>query len=67
MSSRRDKACSYKIGQLRILEFRDKARSALGERFSLRSFHNVILQTGTAPLDVLQQAVDDYVKTGKSS
>ncbi len=57
-------ACSYKIGQLRILELRDKARSALGERFSLRSFHNVILQTGTAPLDVLQQAVDDYVKTG---
>ncbi len=55
-------ACSYKIGQLRILELRDKARHALGEKFSLKEFHNLILRTGTVPLAVLEQVVDDYAK-----
>lgn len=59
-------ACSYMIGQLRILELRDKARSAQGGHFSLRDFHNVVLRTGAVPLDVLQEVVDDHLK-GRNS
>ncbi len=58
-------ACSYKIGQLKILELRAKAQRALGENFSLKEFHNLVLRTGTVPLEVLDQAVDDYVRTRK--
>jgi uncharacterized protein (DUF885 family) len=54
-------ACAYMIGQLRILELRERARKALGEKFSLREFHNVVLGAGTVPLDILAQEVDRYV------
>ena len=54
-------ACSYMIGELKIIELRDKAKRALGDRFSLRDFHNAVLATGTVPLDVLMRAVDRYV------
>ena len=40
-------ACSYKIGQLEIFRLRDKARTALGQRFSIKDFHNVVLSAGT--------------------
>lgn len=55
-------ACSYKIGELRILAIRDQARRALGAKFSLKEFHNVILRNGNVPLDVLQMIIDDWVK-----
>lgn len=51
-------ACAYKIGQLEIIAQRDKARRALGERFSLKDFHTLVLKTGTVPLAVLGQVVD---------
>jgi len=51
-------ACSYMVGQLRMLALRDKMKAALGGRFSLRDFHNVVLRTGTVPLHVLEQVVD---------
>lgn len=54
-------ACSYKVGELKILELREKARRALGEKFSLKEFHNVVLRTGGVPLAVLEQVVDDWV------
>lgn len=56
-------ACSYMIGELKIIELRDKAKKALGDRFSLRDFHNAVLMTGTVPLDVLGGAVDRYVSS----
>ena len=54
-------ACSYKIGQLEIFRLRDKARAALGPRFSIKDFHNVVLSAGTVPLTVLEHEVDAYI------
>jgi len=54
-------ACSYMIGELKILELREKAQKALGSRFALREFHNVVLRAGSVPLQVLESQVDAYV------
>ena len=54
-------ACAYKIGQLKIRALRAKAEQALGAKFSIKQFHNLVLQTGNVPLAVLEQAVDDWV------
>jgi uncharacterized protein (DUF885 family) len=54
-------ACAYKMGQLRILALRAKAQAALGERFSLKNFHDLVLRTGTVPLPVLEQVVERYI------
>ncbi|MGB7217942.1 MAG: DUF885 domain-containing protein [Vicinamibacterales bacterium] len=54
-------ACSYMVGQLKIIELRDRAQKALGTRFSPKEFHNVVLTTGTAPLEILERQVDAYV------
>jgi len=54
-------ACSYKIGMLKILELRAKAQAALGAKFSLKEFHNVVLRAGNVPLAVLEQVIDDYI------
>jgi uncharacterized protein (DUF885 family) len=59
-------ACSYLIGALRILELRDKARNALGSGFSLKEFHNVVLGTGSVPLDVLTQQVHRWIASKRS-
>jgi uncharacterized protein (DUF885 family) len=54
-------ACSYKIGMLKIIELRAKAQHALGARFSLKEFHNVVLRAGNVPLPVLEQVIDGYI------
>jgi uncharacterized protein (DUF885 family) len=54
-------ACSYMIGQLRIVELRERARDTLGERFSIQEFHNLVLGLGVVPLTVLEQEVDAYI------
>ena len=54
-------ATSYMIGQLKILELRDRARQALGPRFDIRDFHAVVLENGAVPLDVLEELVDAYI------
>ena len=61
-------ACSYMIGELKILELRDKAQAALGARFSVREFHNAVLRAGTVPLDLLERQIDAYIRSasGKS-
>jgi uncharacterized protein (DUF885 family) len=55
-------ACSYKIGMLKILDLRAKAQKALGQKFSLKEFHNAVLRAGTVPLTVLEQVVGDYIR-----
>jgi uncharacterized protein (DUF885 family) len=54
-------ALGYKIGQLKILELRAKAKDALGPAFDLRAFHDTILGGGPLPLDVLEQQVDRWI------
>ena len=56
-------ACAYMVGQLEILELRDRARQALGDRFSIKAFHNIVLGTGSAPLSVLERRVDAYIQS----
>jgi uncharacterized protein (DUF885 family) len=55
-------ACSYMMGELKILELRDKAKKALGTKFSFYEFHNVVLGAGTVPLELLERQVDNYIR-----
>jgi uncharacterized protein (DUF885 family) len=61
-------ACAYMLGQLKIVELRDKAQRLLGSRFSPKAFHNEVLMTGTVPLSILERRVDAYIRSiaGKS-
>ncbi len=59
-------ACSYMIGQLRILELREKARAGLGPKFSIKEFHNLVLRGGSMPLEVLAQEVDRWIAATKA-
>jgi uncharacterized protein (DUF885 family) len=63
-------ALAYKMGQLKILELRARAKKALGDRFDIRAFHDEILGGGALPLDVLDSRVNDWiaaVKAGKAA
>ncbi len=54
-------ACSYMIGQLKIVELRERALQALGDDFSIREFHNVVLGVGSVPLTILEGEVEEYI------
>jgi uncharacterized protein (DUF885 family) len=58
-------ACSYMLGELKILELRERARRALGSRYSPKEFHRVVLRTGTVPLELLEREVDAYIARAK--
>ena len=58
-------ACAYKIGMLKILELREKAKTSLGDKFDLRKFHNVVLKNGSVPLELLEKIVDEYIQNAK--
>ena len=54
-------ATAYKVGMLKILELREKARTALGDQFDIRGYHELVLSNGAVPLNVLETLVDDWV------
>lgn len=56
-------ACAYMIGMLQILDLREQARRTLGPRFDLKAFHDVVLRTGSVPLDVLGEVVRRWTQT----
>jgi uncharacterized protein (DUF885 family) len=59
-------ALGYKMGQLKILELRERAKTALGPKFDLKAFHDVVLDSGALPLDVLEKHVDAWIAAQKA-
>jgi uncharacterized protein (DUF885 family) len=55
-------ALGYKLGELKIMELKAKARAALGPKFDIRKFHNALIDDGPMPLDVLEQRIDEWIK-----
>lgn len=54
-------ATAYKVGMMKILEVRQKAKDALGDKFVLGEFHDVVLKNGAVPLDILERLVDKWI------
>ena len=54
-------ALAYKIGQLKILELRERAQKALGPKFDIRAFHDELLGAGALPLDVLEERMENWI------
>jgi len=59
-------ACSYKIGQLKFLELRERARKELGPKFDIRTFHDEMLNGGSLPLDLLEARADKWIEQQRS-
>jgi uncharacterized protein (DUF885 family) len=59
-------ACAYKIGQLKILELRTRAKQALGDKFDLKGFHTVVLENGGVPLMLLDRLVNEWIAKVKA-
>ncbi|NNL87750.1 MAG: DUF885 domain-containing protein, partial [Marinicaulis sp.] len=60
-------ALSYKMGMMKILELREKAKSALGDAFDIRLFHDAVIGAGPMPLSVLERRVDGYIEAASSN
>ncbi len=56
-------ALSYKMGQMKILELRARAQKQLGPKFDIRTFHDAVLDQGPLPLDLLEQKVDEWIRS----
>lgn len=54
-------AVAYKVGELRIIAMRQRAEQALGDRFDIRAFHDLILAQGQLPMTLLEQKVDAWI------
>jgi len=57
-------ALAYKIGELKILELRERARNARGDQFEIREFHDRLLEKGALPLDILERVMEEWMKGG---
>lgn len=58
-------ATSYMVGRTKILELREKAKAAMGNKFDLKVFHDKVLLEGAMPLDVLEKVIDDWIQNAK--
>lgn len=59
-------ACSYKLGELKILELRERAKKELGSKFDIRTFNDEILSGGSLPLDMLDQRTTQWIAVQKA-
>ncbi|VCY88911.1 hypothetical protein BANRA_02426 [Acinetobacter baumannii] len=59
-------ALAYKMGQLKILE-RELAKQELGERFDIKAFHDMVLNAGTLPLNILDARIKNWIKEQKAA
>ena len=55
-------ALSYKIGELKIRELRERAEKTMGSAFDVRRFHDAVLANGSVPMPVLEQVIDEFIK-----
>lgn len=55
-------ACSYKIGELKILELRERMKNKLGDEFDIKEFHRLVLEDGSMPLEILEAKIDGYLE-----
>lgn len=58
-------ALAYKMGQLKILELRELAKHELGDRFDIKAFHDMVLNAGTLPLNILDARIKNWIKEQK--
>ena len=58
-------ATGYKIGMLKIMEQRRKAQAALGAKFDIKGFHDLLIASGSQPLPILERRVDDWIASRK--
>ena len=58
-------ALSYKIGQLKILELRQKAKDKMKDKFDIKVFHQKVLESGVLPLELLEKKINNWIATGK--
>ena len=58
-------ALSYKVGQLKIRELRKRAEEAFGENFDIGEFHNKVLESGTVPLNLLEEKIDRWIESSR--
>ncbi|WP_105255065.1 DUF885 domain-containing protein [Pseudoalteromonas sp. T1lg75] len=58
-------ALGYKLGMLKLVELRDRAKQALGDKFDIKAFHDVILLSGARPMAIVEQDVDAWIATQK--
>ena len=54
-------ALAYKIGQLKILELRNRAEERLGDKYDIKNFHDEVLKRGSLPLDLLEYYIDEWI------
>ncbi|EXB10103.1 hypothetical protein J514_2987 [Acinetobacter sp. 1396970] len=60
-------ALAYKMGQLKILELRELAKHELGDRFDIKAFHDMVLNAGTLPLNILDARINNWIKEQKAA
>jgi len=58
-------ALAYKLGQMKILELRERAKQALGAHFDIRAFHDAVLDEGPLPLDLLDARINTWIAEQK--